>query len=382
MRLKELKKERRVAGKTNKEPEKTKKGRKMKREIYNYYENEKKVFEGYDIPEKLKKIASLIMFRFNIDGICDGMYLCNVMANHSGSGDGCGTFRSDYVNPSVAAEFIQKAYGCNISKDNVEELTSIIEEIDLGEDVTTNMKVSLSRLKEELKRIHDEFRSSYIKKGIHAYEEKIAWMEKTNKIEKKIMVFEIEKDIFRIFGKFEFVDGLDENKSGYIYPVFYNLRAEKKSEDGSYEPYKPTSTTWSGRKITEEDMINSVVDAFILENGEITVCEMNKEMEEWLSSYRTDIALEIKGKNIPKRIYNGILHECMNLRLATNEYIYYSLYDEMRMYDAKEHKLCSDNYFAEVGYGQSCENIVKGTEILLWGELPENYAPEEDKGEE
>ena len=39
------------------------------KEILNYYENEKKAFEGYEVPEKLKQTASLIMFRFNIEGI-------------------------------------------------------------------------------------------------------------------------------------------------------------------------------------------------------------------------------------------------------------------------------------------------------------------------
>lgn len=38
------------------------------KEILNYYENEKKAFEGYEVPEKLKQTASLIMFRFNIEG--------------------------------------------------------------------------------------------------------------------------------------------------------------------------------------------------------------------------------------------------------------------------------------------------------------------------
>lgn len=158
----------------------------MKRAILSYYEKEKKAFKDYDVPEKLKQIASLIMFRFNIHGNCDGMYLCNVMANQSGSGDGCGIFNSDYVNPSVAADFIRNAYKCNISSDDMEELTYIIEQADLKKDVESDMVRSLSKWKEELKRVrHDEFRESYIKKNIHEYEEKINWIRTMNKAEKE-----------------------------------------------------------------------------------------------------------------------------------------------------------------------------------------------------
>ena len=38
--------------------------------------------------------------------------------------------------------------------------------------------------------------------------------------------------------------------------------------------------------------------------------------------------------------------------------------------DSKE--IVSDNYFAEVGFWDSIENIKNGKEIHLWGELPES----------
>ena len=36
-----------------------------------------------------------------------------------------------------------------------------------------------------------------------------------------------------------------------------------------------------------------------------------------------------------------------------------------------ERNIVSDNYFAEIGYFESLENIQNGKEKLLWGELPE-----------
>lgn len=54
--------------------------------------NYEKFFEGCDVPVQLKKTAICIMRRFTILGICDGMYICNVIAFESGFGDGKGAF--------------------------------------------------------------------------------------------------------------------------------------------------------------------------------------------------------------------------------------------------------------------------------------------------
>ena len=146
------------------------------KEILNYYENEKKAFEGYEVPEKLKQTASLIMFRFNIEGICDGMYLCNVMAHQSGSGDGCGSFTSDYVNTDIAADAISGAYKTNISSNEREELSYMIEHNALSKQVIQNMESSLDRWKNMLRQNHDEWRTSYLEKNISIYEEKMEWL--------------------------------------------------------------------------------------------------------------------------------------------------------------------------------------------------------------
>ena len=41
------------------------------------------------------------------------------------------------------------------------------------------------------------------------------------------------------------------------------------------------------------------------------------------------------------------------------------------MFTTDTHEVVSDNYFAEVGYWDSIQNIDNNTETLIWGELPE-----------
>ncbi len=51
-----------------------------------------KMFEGHRVPDNIRQAACLALYRFTIVGICDGMYICNLIAYESGSGDGQGSF--------------------------------------------------------------------------------------------------------------------------------------------------------------------------------------------------------------------------------------------------------------------------------------------------
>ena len=86
-----------------------------------------KMFEGYDVPSRLKETAISIMRRFTITGECDGMYICNVIAAESGIGDGEGHFTGDEIfNRSEIARRLQFAYGSNIPSSAIPELVSIL----------------------------------------------------------------------------------------------------------------------------------------------------------------------------------------------------------------------------------------------------------------
>lgn len=87
--------------------------------------NYEKYFENYEVPEHLKNTAIVIMKQFTIYGICDGMYICNIIANISGIGDGNGTFTGGSISniPQIARN-LQSAYGCNIFKEDLKELAN------------------------------------------------------------------------------------------------------------------------------------------------------------------------------------------------------------------------------------------------------------------
>lgn len=85
------------------------------------------LFEGTPVPERLKNTALVIMNRFCIRGLCDGMYICNAIARTCGIGDGCFTFYSGDITdyPKVAA-YLQSSYGCNIFVEDLPELEEIL----------------------------------------------------------------------------------------------------------------------------------------------------------------------------------------------------------------------------------------------------------------
>jgi hypothetical protein len=48
--------------------------------------------EPYAVPEDLRTAATRICRAYGIKGICDPMYVANVIANETGRGDGCSNF--------------------------------------------------------------------------------------------------------------------------------------------------------------------------------------------------------------------------------------------------------------------------------------------------
>lgn len=86
------------------------------------------MFDGYDVPESIKARAKLIMKRFTILGLCDGMYIANTIASENGSGDGCGNFDSHAeitkIDPIVKK--LMNAYGSNIFASGKDDLTEIV----------------------------------------------------------------------------------------------------------------------------------------------------------------------------------------------------------------------------------------------------------------
>ena len=123
-------------------------------------------FNGYEVPEKLKAVAIAIMKRFVLTGVCDGMYIANVLAEESGMGDGQSHFngRNLEISPS-AADFLMGAYRSNI--DSREDLDEIIRTGALSADKMRNgLQGLLKELKAE-KRTCDEVRKPYVQRRIN-----------------------------------------------------------------------------------------------------------------------------------------------------------------------------------------------------------------------
>ena len=91
----------------------------------------KLITEFNEVPETIKNAAELVCRRFCITGECDAMYICNVIANETGTGNGCSYFDETPIITrdgwEKAANSIQHAYGSLITVKEKEELVSIME---------------------------------------------------------------------------------------------------------------------------------------------------------------------------------------------------------------------------------------------------------------
>lgn len=86
-----------------------------------------KAFDGHEVPENIRRTSENVCIRFDINGICDPMYICNVIAVESKSGDGCSHFTSSKIsNHHIIAERLQRSYGCNIKPSEINELEAIL----------------------------------------------------------------------------------------------------------------------------------------------------------------------------------------------------------------------------------------------------------------
>jgi len=134
-------------------------------------------FSGF-VPEKLKQIALLIMRRFTIDGIWDGMYICNSIASLNEIGDGHGAFFSDEItNARRTAESLQHAYGCNIGKDDVDELEEIIKTRKLDKKKARKGLIGhIVKCRSALE--NGDCREKYLERSIYQANLNLAWLDR------------------------------------------------------------------------------------------------------------------------------------------------------------------------------------------------------------
>lgn len=126
------------------------------------------------VPKNIKNIASLICTRFAIDGICDPMYIANVIGIEARIGNGQGTFFDNEIsNAKNIAMRLQGCYGCNITPEEIQELQEIIESESVNNQIAIpGMKKFINRLEEE-KLTCDEWRIGYLSRVIKSLKNNI-----------------------------------------------------------------------------------------------------------------------------------------------------------------------------------------------------------------
>ena len=129
-------------------------------------------FNGYNVPENVKSRAINIMKRFDIGGLCDGMYIANAIAQENGSGDGCGHFENREITQfDKIADFLSRAYGCNIMPDDRADLIDILRDGEISAArMVQGLKKYIKYCQSEKIRWHgrDEWRVEYMNKCIRS----------------------------------------------------------------------------------------------------------------------------------------------------------------------------------------------------------------------
>lgn len=191
--------------------------------------------------------------------------------------------------------------------------------------------------------------------------------------EKKLLAtFEVEGDTFNIYGSYECDTTTDNNKNKYTYPEFYDLTA-KQIINGKEVDYEPHGQTWTGRNYMVEDMIQDFIAKSMVNSLLYSTIFIESGLQDIVNQFNNAeaIVLTVDNLQIPKAIMSHDLYNIYELALVTNDYIYFMCDDMTLMFTTDTHEIVSDNYFAEVGFFDSVENIKSGKENLLWGELPE-----------
>lgn len=94
-----------------------------------FYED---AFEGYNVPKDIWKTAVEICETFGINGSADPMYISNVIAKETETGDGAGNFYGNTLNSSkllVVKDRLMGAYSTCIkeSGEKTEKMVDIIQ---------------------------------------------------------------------------------------------------------------------------------------------------------------------------------------------------------------------------------------------------------------
>lgn len=177
----------------------------------------------------------------------------------------------------------------------------------------------------------------------------------------------------------------DTDVDVFPYPAFEHLRVTQVSE-GEEIPYEPQGT----RPFDVPKVFKAIATRALATEIMGTTTEMfqmlflDEGLRKFVDHFRSEenYVLCISGLPIYRYIVSGNLRERLELNMVTDAFIYYSQYGMFDVLGTMDHRLVSDNEFADNCYLDSVENIRNGTEKLLWGKIPEQHDTGNVKAEE
>lgn len=193
---------------------------------------------------------------------------------------------------------------------------------------------------------------------------------------------------FCVYGAYRW-EKMEHNGDAYAadfpHPVFEHLRVTQVS-GGKEVPYEPQGTRPSDvPKILKAIATRALATEIIGTTTEMfQMLFLDEGLRKFVNHFRSEenYVLCISGLPIYKYIVSGNLRECLELSMVTDAFIYYSQYGMFDALGTSDHRLVSDNEFADNCYLDSVENIRNGTEKLLWGKIPEQRDIESVKTED
>lgn len=213
-----------------------------------------------------------------------------------------------------------------------------------------------------------------------------------NDLVKKLMEFDVAQIVptgdnqkdpahtklqFCVYGTYRW-EKMEHNGDAYVaafpYPVFEHLRVIQVSE-GKEVPYEPQGTRPSDAPKVFKAIATRALATEIMGTTAETfqMLFLDEGLRKFVDHFRPEenYVLCISGLPIYKYIVSGNLRECLELNMVTDAFIYYSQYGMFNVLGTTDHRLVSDNEFADICYLDSVENIRNGAEKLLWGKIPE-----------
>ena len=177
----------------------------------------------------------------------------------------------------------------------------------------------------------------------------------------------------------------DTCAAAFPYPAFEHLHVTQVSE-GKETPYEPQGTRPSDApKIFKAIATRALATEIMGTTAEMfQMLFLDEGLRKFVDHFRSEenYVLCISGLPIYRYIVSENLRECWELNMVTDAFIYYSQYGMFDVLGTLDHRLVSDNEFADNCYLDSVENIRNGTEKLLWGKIPEQNDAESVKAEE